>query len=169
MWSLVADGCDIRPSSAGQALWALLLRETIVKKSRGKVMAYFGGDNEFYQLGELLKGCQISNQVDKRLELTSIICRVMLTQTLDEPMEKMIREMEKYTRTLLTDSQFMKKVHRRHALSEREPITYYGGGSLKDDEYDYDEPFEKQIVEIEFKITTFLGNIWAFIQSEGAV
>jgi len=130
-------------------------------------MAYFGGDNEFYQLSELLKSCQMSGQVDKRLELANILCRVMITQPLNEDMEKLVKGMEKYTQNLLTSPTFMKNVHKRQALREREPITYYGGGALKDDEYDYDEDFEKQITEIEFKITTFLGNIWAFVQEQG--
>ena len=131
-------------------------------------MAYFQ-DNEFYQMGELIKTCQLSNQTDKRLEIIHNICQMLGTQTLDEGMTKMIKSMEKYSQDLLTDPNFRKAVHKRYALMEREPITYFGDELLKGDSYDFDEQFEKKITEIEFRITTFLGNVLAFIQEQGAI
>jgi len=132
-------------------------------------LAYFGGDNEFYAMQELVKTCQLSNQTDKRLEMTHNLCQMLDTQTLDENMTKMVKSMEQYTQGLLTDPEFRRNVHKRHALMEREPITYFGDSMLKDDPYDFDETFEKKITEIEFKITIFLGNVLAFIQDQGAI
>jgi hypothetical protein len=131
-------------------------------------MAYFQ-DNEFYQMTELVKSCQSSNQVDKRLEIAHNLCQMLSTQTLDEDMDKEVKNMEKYTRTLLTDSKFRKNVHKRQALMEREPITYFGEDLQKDDAYDFDAEFEEHITEIEFKITTFLGNVLAFVQEQSAI
>ena len=131
-------------------------------------MAYFQ-DNEFYAMQELVKTCQLSSQIDKRLEMCHNLCQMLNTQTLDENMTRLIKNMEKFTQELLTDPQFRKSVHKRYALIEREPITYFGDETLKGDGYDFDEAFERSITEIEFKITIFLGNILAFIQDQGAI
>lgn len=131
-------------------------------------MAYFQ-DNEFYQMTELVKTCQLSNQTDKRLEICHNLCQMLNTITLDEDMTKLIKNMEKFTQEKLTDAKFRKKVHKRHALMEREPITYFGEETMKSDPYDFDEDFEKEITAIEFRITTFLGNVLAFIQEQGAI
>jgi len=131
-------------------------------------MGYFQ-DNEFYQMTELVKTCQLSNQVDKRLEMVHNLCQMLSTQTLEEDMEKEVKNMERYTQVLLTDPKFRRNVHKRQALMEREPITYFGEETLKDDPYDFDEKFEKEITNIEFKITTFLGNVLAFIQNQGTI
>lgn len=131
-------------------------------------MAYFQ-DNEFYQMTELVKTCQMSNQVDKRLELCHNLCQMLSTQKLTEDMEKEVRNMERYSQGFLTDPKFRKSIHKRQALMEREPITYFGDDTLKSDGYDYDEQLENQITTIEFKITTFLGNVLGFIQEEGSI
>ncbi len=131
-------------------------------------MAFYG-DDEFFSIKELIKSCQVSNHTDKRLEMCNNLCKMMMTQTLSEGMDREIRLMEKYTQALLTDYKFKKKVYKRQALTEREPITYYGDDLIKDDPYDYDEEFEREITMIEFKITTFLGNILAFIQEQGGI
>lgn len=129
-------------------------------------MSFYQGDNEFYVLTELVKTCQINNMVDKRLEMTHNLCQMLSTQQLDEAMTKMVKSMERYTQDLLMNPNFRRSVHKRHALMEREPIVYFGDNVLKDDAYDYDEELEKKITEVEFKITTFLGNVLAYIQKE---
>jgi len=131
-------------------------------------VAYFA-DNEYYLMSELIKNCQSSNRTDQRLELVHNICQMLASQTLDEEMTKLIKNMEKFTQEKLTDAKFRKKVHKRHALMEREPITYFGEETMKSDPYDFDEEFEKEITAIEFRITTFLGNVLAFIQEQGSI
>jgi hypothetical protein len=131
-------------------------------------MAFYG-DDEFYTMKELIKAVQSSNQTDKRLEMVHNICQMLTTQTLSEDMEKEVKNMEKFSQGLLTDPKFRKGIHKRQALMEREPITYFGDSVMKDDPYDYDDKFEEQVTIIEFKITTFLGNVLAFIQEQGSI
>lgn len=126
-------------------------------------------DNEYYQMGELIKTCQMSNQTDKRLEICFNICQMLQTQGLDETLTKEVNKMGKFVQDLLTDPDFRRQIHKRHALMEREPVTYFGDPVLKDDMYDYDDKFEKQVTNIEFRITTFLGNVLAFIQENQGI
>jgi hypothetical protein len=126
-------------------------------------------DNEYYAMQELVKTCQLSSQTDKRLEMCYNLCQMLSTQAADPKMEKEVKQMGKFTQELLTSHKFRRLIHKRHALMEREPITYFGDEILKDDMYDYDEEFEKQVTNIEFKITTFLGNVLAFIQENQGI
>jgi hypothetical protein len=120
-------------------------------------------------MGELIKTCQMSNQTDKRLEICFNICQMLQTQGLDETLTKEVNKMGKFVQDLLTDPEFRRQIHKRHALMEREPVTYFGDPVLKDDMYDYDDKFEKQVTNIEFRITTFLGNVLAFIQENQGI
>jgi hypothetical protein len=131
-------------------------------------MAYFG-DNEFYSLLEQVKLCQTQQRPDIKLEICLVICQMLGTQALNEDLTNETKKMEKFVRDLLTSAEFRRKVHKRQALIEREPITYFGQDTLKDDEYDFDEQLEKDITAIEFKVTTFLGNVMAFIQEQSAI
>lgn len=131
-------------------------------------MAYFG-DNEFYQLTEQVKLCQTQIRPDTQLEIVMVICKMLSTQSLDEDMDKEVRQMEQFVQKLLTNPQFRRDVNKRQALIEREPITYFGDELLKGDQYDFDEKLEKELTAIEFRVTTFLGNVMAFIQEQSAV
>lgn len=131
-------------------------------------MTYFG-ENEFFMMLDQIKMCQTQQRVDTKLEIISVVCQMLQTQPLDEDMVNEIKKMDKFARDLLTDPEFRKKVHKRHALIEREPITYFGAITLKDDEYDFDEKLENEITSIEFRITTFLGNALAYIQEQQAI
>jgi hypothetical protein len=132
-------------------------------------MAFFGGDNEFYQLTEQVRMCQTQLRPDIKLEICHIICQMLLTQPLDDDLQKEVTGMEKYIRTFLTNSNFRRDVNKRQALIEREPITYFGDELLKGDQYDFDEKLEKELTTIEFRITTFLGNVMSFIQEQQAM
>jgi len=126
-------------------------------------------DNEYWQMGELIKTCQMSNQTDKRLEICFNLCQMLQTQQLEPAMEKEVNKMGTFIQKLLTDPDFRRQIHKRHALMEREPVTYFGDNILKDDMYDYDDEFEKKVTSIEFQITTFLGNVLAFIQENQGI
>lgn len=131
-------------------------------------MAYFG-DNEFYQLTEQVKLCENQTRPEIKLEICMVICQMLSTQALDESMSAEIKKMQTFTTKLLTDPAFRRKCSKRQALVEREPITYFGQDTLKGDEFDFDEEFEQKITDIQFKVTTFLGNVMAFIQGEQGV
>ena len=131
-------------------------------------MAFFQ-DNEFYQMTELVKSCQVLLRTDKRLEICHNLCQMLHTQQLDTNMESQVKKMERFTQDLLTSPEFRKAVHKRQALMEREPITYFGDEFPKQDAFDFDEKFEREITNIEFKITIFLGNVLAYIQEQGNI
>ena len=131
-------------------------------------MTYFG-ENEFYMMLDQVKLCQTQQRPDIKLEIVAVICQMLQTQPLEDDMADEIKKMEKFVGGLLTNSNFRKKVHKREALIAREPITYFGDDTLKDDPYDFDEKLENEITAIDFKITTFLGNVMAFIQEQSAI
>jgi hypothetical protein len=131
-------------------------------------MTYLG-ENEFYMMLEQVKVCQTQQRPDIKLEVVAVLCQMLQTQPLDDDMAEEIKKMEKFTKGLLTNPEFRRKVNKRQALIEREPIVYFGQETLKDDEYDFDEELEKDLTDIQFKITTFLGNIMAYIQEQGSI
>jgi hypothetical protein len=74
--------------------------------------------------------------------------------------------MRNFIQDLLTNPQFRRAVNKRTALMEREPITYFGDMLEKGDMYDFDNELEEDLTIIDFKITTFIGNVLRFIQGE---
>lgn len=131
-------------------------------------MTYFG-ENEFYMMLDQVKLCQTQQRPDIKLEIVAVICQMLQTQPLEDDMANEIKKMEKFVRDLLTNVDFRKRVHKRQALIEREPIIYFGDETLKDDAYDFDEKLENEVTAIDFKVTTFLGNVMAFIQEQSAI
>jgi hypothetical protein len=131
-------------------------------------MSYFG-DNEFSMMLDQVKLCQTQQRPDIKLEIVIVICQMLQTQPLEDDMVAEIKKMEKFARDLLTSPEFRRKVHKRMALIEREPIIYFGDEALKDDPYDFDETLENDITAIDFKITTFLGNVMSYIQEQEAI
>lgn len=131
-------------------------------------MSYFG-ENEYYMMLDQVKLCQTQQRPDIKLEIVAVICQMLQTQPLEDEMSADIKKMEKFARELLTNPDFRRKVHKRQALIEREPIIYFGQETLKDDEYDFDEALEKDITAIDFRVTTFLGNVMAYIQEQQAI
>ena len=131
-------------------------------------MSYFG-ENEYYMMLDQVKLCQTQQRPDIKLEIVIVICQMLQTQPLEDEMSVDVKKMEKFARDLLTNPDFRRKVHKREALIEREPIVYFGSDTLKDDEFDFDETLEKDITAIDFKVTTFLGNVMAYIQEQQAI
>jgi hypothetical protein len=123
-------------------------------------------NNEFYSMQELVRICIQEDKIDKKLQICFNLCQMLTGMTLDEPMVKVVKKMQGFTQRLLTDPEFRRAVHRRNALMEREPITYFGETIAKDDMYDFDEELEKDITSIDFEITTYLGNVLGWIQQQ---
>ena len=123
-------------------------------------------DNEFYAMQELVRVCIQQDRVDKRLQICFNLCQMLTQMQLDDTMTKTVRETSKFCQKLLTNAEFRRAILRRNALMEREPITYFGDETAKDDMYDFDEQLEKDLTEIDFKITTFLGNVLTYIQQQ---
>ena len=130
-------------------------------------MAFYD-NNEYYQLGEQVKMAITQTRPDMKLQITSIICQMLDSQELDDKMRKAVDEMAKYCQKYLQNPAFRKAVHKRHALMQKEPIIYFGDDP-KGDYYDFDEGLEKELTAIEFKITTFLGNVMAWIQEQESI
>jgi hypothetical protein len=131
-------------------------------------MTYFG-ENEFYMMLDQVKLCQTQIRPDIKLQIVLVICQMLQTQPLDDDMLGEIKKTEKFARDYITDPEFRRKINKRQALIEREPIVYFGDEMLKDDAYDFDADLEKNITDIEFKITTFLGNVLSYIQEQSAI
>jgi len=117
---------------------------------------------------ELVKMCHTQAKPDIKLQICYNLCQMLDNQQMDEDMTKEVKEMGKFTQDLLTNPEFRRAVHKRTALMEREPITYFGEETLKNDQYDYDEDLEKDLTTIEFRITTFLGNVLRWLQEQSA-
>jgi hypothetical protein len=123
-------------------------------------------NNEFYSMQELVRICIQEDKIDKKLQICFNLCQMLTGMTLDEPMIKVVKKMQGFTQKLLTDADFRRAIHRRNALMEREPITYFGDQVAKDDMYDFDEDLEKDVTSIDFEVTTFLGNVLGWIQQQ---
>ena len=120
---------------------------------------------ELRTVAELVKLCITLDRIDKKLQISYNICQIFENMDTNEEMKKETKEMSKFSQNLLMNAEFRKAVFKRTALMDREPVTYFGDEILKGDQYDYDENLEKDLTVIDFRITTFLGNIMRFVQS----
>jgi len=122
--------------------------------------------NEFYYMQELVRMCITFKEIDKRLQICFNLCQMMVDMTLDEKATKFVKDMQAYSQKKLMDADFRKKIFRRAALMEREPIAYFEDGNPKDDIYDFDAELEEEVTEVDFKVTTFVGNVSSWIQGQ---
>jgi len=130
-------------------------------------MAFYDS-NEYYQLVEQCKMCISANRPDMKLQIALIVCQMLDSQELEDKMRKAVDEMSKYCQKYLQNPTFRRLVHKRTALMQKEPIIYFGD-EPKGDYYDFDEALEKELTAIDFKITTFLGNVMAWVQEQESI
>lgn len=122
-------------------------------------------DTQNELLIELVKLCTAQDRVDKKLAIAYNITQILQKQQLSEQMQKEVSKQSGFCQQLLTNPKFRKAVYKRSALMEREPVVYFGDEVVKGDYFDFDEELERDITEIEFRITTFLGNVMSYVQS----
>lgn len=125
--------------------------------------------NEFYYMQELVRMCITFKEIDKRLQICFNLCQMMADMTLDEGATKFVKDMQAYSQKKLMDADFRKRIFRRQALMEREPIAYFEDAAPKDDVYDFDADLEKEVTEVDFKVTTFIGNVSSWIQGQSGI
>ena len=122
-------------------------------------------EDDYQSLQPLIKMCSDAEKINIRLRIVHNICQVLLGNKMDKQFEKEVQMMAEFSREKLLNHEFMKAVHKRNALILGEPITYFGDDVPKGDMYDYDEELEKDINELDFMITAFIGKTMKHIQS----
>jgi hypothetical protein len=120
-------------------------------------------ENQFDSIKTNIQNIYNADEVDKKLQLCMGICEMMLTQQLSPDTESIIKRMSSYSQRLLKDEKFRKAIWKRNAIVKMEAMTYFGDDLQKGDMYDYDESIERDIVKIDFEITSFVANVQSHI------